>query len=66
MHSMRYSCAMASLQLTTCSRMPGNTSLLYMSTWTISNWLSLTRLVPTKILSSILSLSLLSLSLLWP
>ena len=51
-HSIRYSCAMASLQLTTCSRMPGNTSLLYMSTWTISNWLSLTRLVPTKILNS--------------
>ena len=57
MHSMKYSWAMASLQLTTCSKMPGNTSMLYMSTWTISNWLNLTRLVPTKILWSILSLS---------
>ena len=63
MHSMKYSWAMASLQLTTCSKMPGNTSMLYMSTWTISNWLNLTRLVPTKILGSIFSLSLLSLSL---
>ena len=56
MHSIKYSCAMASLQLTTCSKMPGNTSMFCMSTWIISNWLNLTRFVPTKILGSILSL----------
>ena len=57
---------MASLQLTTCSRIPGSTWLRYISTPTLSSWLSLTRFVPTRILSSILSFSLLSFSLVWP
>ena len=54
---------MASRQETTCSRMPGRTILLYVSTSTFSSCDSRTRLVPTRIRSSIRSFSFFSRSL---
>ena len=64
--SMRYSWAIASLQLTTCSRMLGRMTLWYKSRSTPSSWLSRTRFVPTRIRSSRRSISRFSWSREWP
>ncbi len=50
-----YSCAMTSLQLTTCSRMEGRMVRRYISRSTPSSWLRRTRLVPTRMRSSLRS-----------
>lgn len=63
MHSIRYSWAISSLQLTTCSNILGNTTELYKSTFMLSSWERRTRLVPTNRRSSLLSCSRFSLSL---
>lgn len=56
--SMRYSCAITSLQLTTCSRTLGRIVRRYISRSTPSSWLNRTKLVPTRIRSSRRSISL--------
>ena len=59
-HSIKYSWAIASLQETICSKIPGKTTFLYLSASTESNCDKRTMFVPTKSLNSSLSLSLLS------
>mmetsp|Transcript_82963 Transcript_82963/g.165621 ORF Transcript_82963/g.165621 Transcript_82963/m.165621 type:complete len:217 (-) Transcript_82963:517-1167(-) len=65
-HSIRYCCAIASLQLTICSRTCGRTVFLYISTSTPSSLESWARFVPTRMRSSSRSFSLASRSFTGP